>query len=138
MTLPTIASESINTLTIEKLLANNFKIMTAQQIRDQLQGRTLLIKDLDANSQYELVFTHDNSKTLTKTIEDDPGTLTNTEYQARAQLLTGPGTYSIKDNKVISSDGLREYEIKLYQKNNIIFGARNIDSGRVSFEIKIK
>ena len=50
-------------------------------------------------------------------------------------LLMGQATFEIEGNQVISSDGVTTVSTSLFQKGEKIYAARDIDRGRVNFEI---
>jgi len=64
--------------------------------------------------------------------------LTNLEYQSRAPLLAGSGKLQIKGDEIVNSDGIRSFSSRLYKKDNVIMGVRDIDNGRVYLKIIIK
>jgi hypothetical protein len=50
----------------------------------------------------------------------------------------GEAGYEISGNTIVSSDGLRTITSTLYRKDKAIIAARDVDGGRVNFEIKVK
>ena len=133
-----LAIENKSNLTVTRLLSDGFIKMTGEDIHQQLVGHSLIILDLQAGSEYEAKFLPGDKVKLKKIKEDKPETLTDPVYQGRASILTGIAIFTIKDNTVISTDGVRHYSSTLYQKGNTIFGARDIDNNKINFQIKIK
>ena len=138
ITIPVQASENKTHLTVSKLLTDGYIRMSEATIRKDLIGPTLIIKDLLAGSEYEAIFSADGKSQLKKIKEDKAHTLTYADYQGRAPLLTGFNVFTIKGDTVTTTDGIRSFTSILYKKDNVILGVRDIDNGRVYFQIKVK
>ena len=132
---PVFATENTTSFTAKKLISSGYILMTGAVIRKELIGRTVTIVDLLAGSEYEAKFLADGKSELKKTKDNKPGTLTDADYQERAPLLTGFNTFTIKGDTVMTTDGVRSYTSKLYKKGNVILGVRNVDNGKVYFQI---
>ena len=50
----------------------------------------------------------------------------------------GKADYEITDNAIVSTDGLRTVTSTLYQKGDRILAARDVDGGKVKFELSVK
>lgn len=135
---PVLATENRTSLTASKLLSQGYIKMSGATIHKKLIGPTIIIIDLLAGSEYEAVFFSDGKSKIKKTKDNKPGTLTDADYQGRAALLTGFNAFTIKGDTVITTDGVRSYISTLYKKDNVILGVRNVDDGRVYFQIKSK
>lgn len=135
---PLIAVENQPAMTVNDLLNDGYSKMTTSQVRQQLLGKTLTVLDLQAGSQYETTLLKQGERVLKKTKAEHPSSLTDADYHSRAALLTGKASFSFKNNKILSTDGVRTYTILLYQKGTSIYGTRNVDSDRIYFQIKIK
>jgi len=61
--------------------------------------------------------------------------LTSVEYQARADILKGDVEFSIKNNKVIVTDGIRKFISSIYRKQHMLYAVRDIDHDVVNFQI---
>ena len=132
------AVENTPNLSIEYLLKNGYLKMSAEEIHAQLIDKTLTVLDLQAGSKYKAIFLKDGARELKKIKEAHPSSLTDAEYQGRAETLTGKASFFLEGDKVISSDGVRTYSILLYQKDDEIYGMRDVDYGHIHFQIKIK
>lgn len=135
---PVLAIENKTSLTASKLLSDGFKKMSGTAIRKKFIGPTLIIMDLLAGSEYEAIFTADGKSELKKIKEDKAQTLTDADYHGRSVLLTGFNTFTINADTVFTTDGVRSYISTLYKKDEMILGVRNIDNGRVYFQVKLK
>jgi len=126
-------AENNSKLTLEKL--DGYNIMTGIEISEVLLGKTVILKDLLSEAVYEIKI-NQNGVTEKKIITaKSPKTLTNVEYQARADLLSGAVKFSIEGNKIITTDGLRTYISTLYKKDKNIYGVRDVDHNSVNFQI---
>ena len=129
----TALAENNNILILQKL--QGYKIMTGIEISEILLGKTVILKDLLSEAVYEIKI-NKNGVTEKKTLKTkSPKTLTNVDYQARADLLKGALKFTIEGNKVITTDGLRTYVSTLYKKDNNIYGVRDVDHESVNFQI---
>lgn len=135
---PVLAIENKTNLTASKLLSNGYNKMSGAAIREKFIGPTLIIMDLQAGSEYEAIFSPDGKSALKKIKGDKAQTLTDADYQGRAVLLTGLNTFTINGDTVITTDGIRSYISTLYKKGDVILGVRDIDNGRVYFQVKLK
>jgi len=129
----TALAENNNILILQKL--QGYKIMTGIEISEILLGKTVILKDLLSEAVYEIKI-NKNGVTEKKTLKTkSPKTLTNVDYQARADLLKGALKFTIEGNKIITTDGLRTYVSTLYKKDNNIYGVRDVDHESVNFQI---
>jgi len=114
---------------------NGYNIMTGLEISEILLGKTVVLKDLLSEAVYEIKISQ-NGLTEKKVITNkSPKTLTNVEYQARADILSGDVKFSIEGNKIITTDGVRTYISTLYKKGMNIYGVRDVDNESVNFQI---
>ena len=134
---PVLAIENKTHLTASKLLSSGYNKMSGAAIREKFIGSALIIMDLQAGSEYEAIFSPGGKSELKKIKGDKAQTLTDADYQGRAVLLTGFNTFTINGDTVITTDGIRSYISTLYIKGDVILGVRDIDNGRVYFQIKL-
>ncbi len=122
-------------LTMNSLEKQNFRVMSGSEISEIFLNNNVKLKDLLSGAVYQIKI-NENGLIERKTIkEKNPKTLTSVEYSSRAALLTDSVDLSVKDNKVITTDGLRTYVSTLYKKANLIYGVRDIDHETVNFQI---
>ncbi|VAW66037.1 hypothetical protein MNBD_GAMMA08-1698 [hydrothermal vent metagenome] len=130
-------AETPTSLTLDKLVKDNYKLMSGNDISEMLLGKKIILKDLLSEAVYEVKI-HKNGTTEKKQIKSkNPKMLTNVDYHARAALLDGAAKFSVSANKIITSDGVRTYNSSLYRKGDNIFGVRDIDNNEVNFQIVI-
>ena len=116
---------------------NGYHVMTGIEISEMLLGETVILKDLLSEAVYEIKISQ-NGLTEKKIITaKSPKTLTNVEYQARADILSGDVKFSIEGSKIITTDGVRTYISTLYKKDRKIYGVRDVDNESVNFQILI-
>lgn len=135
---PVLAIENKTSLTASKLLSDGYNKISGAAIREKFIGPTLIIMDLQAGSKYVAIFTTDGKSEQKKIKGDKAKTLTDADYQGRAVLLTGFNTFTINGDTVITTDGIRSYTSTLYKKSDVILSVRDIDNGRLYFQVKLK
>lgn len=128
-------AENSSGLTLKKL--DGYKIMTGIEISEILLGKTVILKDLLSEAVYEIKINKDGVTEKKIIKAKSPKTLTNVDYQARADLLTDVLKFSIEGNKIITTDGVRTYISTLYKKGQKIYGVRDVDHESVNFQILI-
>jgi len=120
------------TLTRDGLLADGFVQMDGDDIRDTIVGKPLRIRDLITGLVYTAEAS-DGSRTLTLTDQQKNRAIGSLFHGG--PLLIGNATYAIDGNQVISKDGVTTVATSLFRKGDTIYAARDVDRGRVNFEI---
>ena len=120
------------TLTIEALLADGFVRMSADEIDRTIMGNQLQIHDLITGLVYAAVAS-DGSRSLELTDQQKDRAIGSLFHGG--PLLIGDATFEIEGDRVISSDGVTTVAASLLRKGEKIYAARDIDRGRVNFEI---
>ena len=128
-------------LTVDALLENGYVQLTGNQLTGLLNEHELEIHDIETDAVY--LSTSDNeadkSNGRIERTKNQPGKKSlDVKLLARAPMLIDDPERKVVGDELISSDGVRTYHIKLYEKQGRIFGSRDIDHGDVFFEIKIK
>jgi len=128
-------------LTVAALLENGYVQLTGNQLTALLKEHVIEIHDIETDAVY--LSTSDNeadkSNSRIEQTKNQAGKKSlDVKLLARAPMLTDDPERKVVGDELISSDGVRTYHIKLYEKQGRIFGSRDIDHGDVFFEIKIK
>jgi len=112
--------------------------MANKEINEVLLGKTVILKDLQSEAVYKIKI-NKNGLTEKKVLSvESPEILTDIDFQARAPILNGSVKFSISENKIITSDGIRTYISSLYKRKNTMYGVRDIDYKSVNFQIIIE
>jgi len=128
-----ILADNDSRLTLQKL--DGYHIMTGLEISEILLGKTVILKDLLSEAVYEIKISQDGLTEKKVIKAKSPKTLTNVDYQARADILSGDVKFAIEGNKIITTDGVRTYIATLYKKGINIYGVRDVDHESVDFQI---
>jgi hypothetical protein len=124
-------------LTVQSVLADGFSQMSGGAIRSELLGKTLLLKDLASGWVYEGALLESGRRVLKHAGVDD-AQIAQAAYHGGGPLLMGESDYEIRDDSIVSTDGLRTITSTLYRKGDRIVAARDVDGGAVNFEVTIK
>lgn len=119
-------------LTSQALLADGFVQMASADIERALVGNEVQIRDLITGLVYTAT-PSDGSRTLELTDRQKDRAVGSLFHGG--PLLIGDATFEISGDQVISSDGVTTVATTLYQKDATIYAARDIDRGRVNYEI---
>jgi len=133
--LPAIAGKPTKPLTVEDILADGYKQMTGKQIHALLEEQKLVVLNLTTGARYESVAATANKRTQNKTAEEGLEYLTNPELHGQAPAMDGASTYTIENNTIKSTDGVRSHVISLYRKKNRVLGTRDVDHRKIIFEV---
>jgi hypothetical protein len=123
-------------MTVESALAEGFVKMTSADIR-ALIGRELALRDINTGAQYQGMLLESGKRVLTQTAVAE-GKAAQSVYHGGDPLLMGETGYEIKGDAIVSSDGMRTVTATLYRKGDRIVGTRDVDQGRVNYEIAVK
>lgn len=124
-------------LTTDSVVKEGYQQMSAAEIRKQLLGKTIMLKDLASGRVYEGKLLKSGKRVLkSATVASEQ--VAQAAFHGGGPLLMGETDYEIKDDKVVSSDGLRTITSTLYRKGDRIVAARDIDNGAVNFELSVK
>ncbi|NNE47099.1 MAG: DUF3604 domain-containing protein, partial [Rhodothermales bacterium] len=125
-------------LTVDEVLAQGFRKMTSTDL-GTLIGKPIVLANVVSNEEYRGVFTKEGGRSLEK-VDMDPEQTTQALYHGGhmhiEDLLLGATGYEIVDDTVVSSDGLRTVVSTLYTDGETIYAARDIDKGKVMFEVR--
>ena len=111
--------------------------MTGDEIRKQLLGKTLMLKDLASGKVYEGKLLKSGKRVL-KEADVTKEQVAEAAFHGGGGLLMGEAGYEIKNNTIVSTDGLRTIKSNLYRKGDRIVAARDVDGGAVNFELSFK
>ena len=126
-------------LTVDALLNNGYTQLTGSQVSELLKEGSIEIQDIETEAVYlsKLDGTNNsNNRKLEQIKSHGTAYILDADLLARAPSLAGQPDYKVVGDELIAEDGVRTYHIKLYQKNDRIFIARDIDHGNVFYEIK--
>ncbi len=124
-------------MSVDSAVKEGFSQMTGDEIRKTLLGKTLMLKDLTSGKVYEGKLLETGKRVLKETgVAKEQ--VAQSAYHGGGSLLMGKADYEIRNNTIVSSDGIRTITSTLYRKGDRIVAARDVDGGVVNFEINIK
>jgi len=125
-------------MTVDSVVAEGFKQMTGDEIRKQLLGKTIMLKDLASGNVYEGMLLESGKRVLKDVAAQNAQQNADAAFHGGGPVILGEAAYEIKDNAIVSSDGLRTIKSMLYRKDDRIVAARDVDNGAVKFELSVK
>ncbi len=129
-------------LTVDELIKNGYSQLSGLQLGALLKERKVEVRDIETEAVSVSVSTGSSDETSTRVStdikEEKPLYFLDTRLLARAPSLEGKPKYTVSEDELVATDGLRTYRIKFYEKQGKMYGARDIDNGNVFFEIVVK
>ncbi len=132
-------ADSSKFLTVDELVDRGYKVVSGLQIHEMMANHTIRVIDIETDA--EIVSNKKSSEEAMdrKFVEkksDKASLLLDTRLMARAPALEGEIERKVVGDQLVSTDGLRTYRYRLYEKEGRIFAVRDIDHGNVFFEVK--
>ena len=124
-------------LTVSQIAGDGYSQMSSEDIRSHLLGKTLLLKDLSSGQVYQGALL-ESGKRMLKDTGVAAEQRTQAAFHGGGPLLMGEADYEIRDDMIVSTDGLRTISSRLYRKGDRILAARDVDGGTIKFEVSIK
>lgn len=124
--------------TVSDLVANGFERVNNDKLLELIKTRHFEVRDIATGESYTVTRSTEQmgkNEAVTKTRSAKPGAALNPEVLARAPNLLATGNYSVDGDYIVVSDGTRSYKVAVYRKGEAMFGARDIDNGRVYFQL---
>lgn len=128
-------------LTVNALLEQGYVQLTGDQLTALLNEHKIEIHDIGTDAVYLSTSGDQTGKSASKIEQTKNQTAKKSldvNLLARAPMLADDPERKVVGDELISSDGVRTYHIRLYEKQGRIFGSRDIDNGDVFFEIRKK
>lgn len=130
-------------LTVDELLEDGYVQLTGLQLIQLLKQHKVEVRDIetDAVSQSTRVKTDASSMESRKseTVKDAKSAyFLDTRLLARAPPLEGDPEFTVSQDEMVATDGVRTYRYRFFEKQDKMYGVRDIDHGNVFFEIIVK
>ena len=126
----------VKQLSVDALLADGYRQLSGADIK-ALVGRKLGLRDLTTGIEYEGML-HESGKRVLKEVGIAKEQLAQAAFHGGGSMVMGEGGYEIKDDTIVSSDGLRTITSTLYRKGDRILAARDVDNNRVNYEVYLQ
>lgn len=126
-------------LTVDELVEQGYKVLSGLQILEIMADHTIRVVDIETGA--EIISNKKTSeeamdRKFVETKTDKKSLLFDARLMARAPALEGKIERKVVGDQLVSTDGLRTYRHRLYEKEGRIFAVRDIDHGNVFFEVK--
>ena len=137
------ANDEKQFLTVDELLENGYTQLTGLQLIELLKQHKVVVRDIEteAVSLSTRVETEAGNTANRKSEDINSGNslyFLDSKLLARAPSLEGEPDYTVVEDEMVATDGVRTYRIKFFEKQGKMYGARDIDNGNVFFEIIVK
>ncbi|MDX2476818.1 MAG: hypothetical protein QNL05_05585 [Gammaproteobacteria bacterium] len=128
-------------LTVDELLDNGYILMSGEQVLILMSAKKIKVIDIETDA----VFSSRKNKaedgierSFDGTRDEKASYFLDPRLMARAPLLDGDIERKVVGDELVSTNGVRTYHYRLYEKQGKIFAVRDIDNGNVFLEIKVK
>jgi len=128
-------------LTVQELIDNGYVQLSGQKIIEIMNNNK--IKVVDIETEAVSISKHDASdvamdREFKETKSDKTSYFLDSRLMARAPALEGKIERKVVGDELVSTDGIRTYSYRLYEKQGRMFAVRDIDHGNVFFEVELK
>ncbi len=125
-------------MTVDSVVSDGFVQLSGDDIRSELLGKTLMLRDLTSGRVYEGELLESGTRVLREATTQTAQQTADALFHGGGPVLLGEAAYEIRGDAIVSSDGLRTISSTLYRKGDRIVGARDVDNGAVNFELTVK
>lgn len=124
-------------LTVDALIEQGFALLDGEELMQVFQMRKLAVSDIETGEVY--ILEGDRQKTGKNEKEDmvvsaRPDKVLDPGFAARPAMLNN-ARYQIRNDRIIATDGIRSYNIRLYMKGDALYAVRDVDAGKVYFKV---
>ena len=123
--------------TVDEVLADGFAQMTGDEIGG-LIGQMLILRNTVNGRTYEGRLLETGQRELAVAGGSSEGNSVQGIYHGGDPVLMGDAGYEIVGDTIVTSDGFRTITSKLYTDGETILAARDVDGGRVQFEVSAR
>ncbi len=123
--------------TIDDILADGFVQMSGDDIRE-LIGQEIVLRNTVNGRTYSGQLLETGRRELTVASDSTEANVVQGLYHGGDPVLMGETGYEIVGDTIVTSDGLRTITSTLYTNGEKILAARDVDAGRVQFEVTVR
>lgn len=120
--------------TVDEILGKGFAQMKGADIR-KLVGKKIVLRNTVSGRTFDGMLLGTGRRELTVADGSTEAEMVQGLYHGGAPVLMGDAGYEIVGDTIVSSDGLRTITSTLYTDGKKILAARDVDNGRVQFEV---
>lgn len=136
-----ICADEKQFLTVDELVEHGYVQLSGQKILEIMNNNQIKVIDIETDAV--TISNQEQSKTgmdreFKATKSDKASFFLDSRLMARAPPLEGKIERKVVGDELISTDGVRTYSFRVYEKQGRMFAVRDIDSGNVFFEVKLE
>ena len=120
------------------LVSQGYTRVGNTELMTLIKTRHISIRDLVTGELYQVTRPTESlgrNEKIDRTRPDNSGSLLSTEAVSRAPVMLSTGEYTVEGDFIVVRDDIRRYQVKVYRKGERIYGTRDIDNGKVYFEV---
>jgi hypothetical protein len=128
-------------LTVQELIDNGYVQLSGQKIIEIMNNNKIKVVDIETEavsiSRYEASDVA-MDREFKETKSDKTSYFLDSRLMARAPALEGKIERKVVGDELVSTDGVRTYSYRIYEKQGRMFAVRDIDHSNVFFEVELK
>jgi len=127
-------------LTVDELVKHGYARLSGQKIIEIMNNYEIMVVDIETDA---VSISKNDDKTgmereFKETKSDKTAFFLDSRLIARAPPLQGKIERKVVADELVASDGVRTYNYTIYEKAGRMFAVRDIDAGKVFFEVQLK
>ncbi|MDJ0655787.1 MAG: DUF3604 domain-containing protein [Xanthomonadales bacterium] len=129
--------EELDVLTVAEVLEQGFVEMDEAAISALVDRRSFTLVNLVSGREYE----GELLASGTRTLGSPDGTAADAAWgllHGGQPLIMGSIGYEVVGNTIVTSDGVRRITTTLYSEGDRILAARDVDNGRILYEVRMR
>ena len=130
-------------LTVDDIVKDGYVQLTGLQLIELLKQHKVEVRDIETDAVSHSMRAETDAESAesrkSKTVKSaKPGYFLDPRLLARAPPLEGEPEFKVSEDVMIATDGVRTYRYRFFEKQDKMYGVRDIDHGNVFFEIVVK
>jgi len=136
-----ICADEKQFLSLDDLVGHGYVQLSGQKILEIMNNKQIKVIDIETDavtiSKHEK-FEEGMDREFKATKGDKASFFLDSRLMARAPPLEGKIERKVVGDELVSTDGVRTYHYRVYEKEGRMFAVRDIDSGNVFFEVMLE
>lgn len=128
-------------LTVEELVKHGYVKLSGENILEIMNKHKIKVVDIETDA-VSISNSEDvkagMEREFKETQSDKASSFLDSRLIARAPPLDGKIERKVVGDALVATDGVRTYNYTLYEKDGSMFAVRDIDAGKVFFEVQLK
>lgn len=128
-------------LTVDELVKHGYVKLSGERITEIMINHKIKVVDIETDAVS--ISKSEDAKAgmdreFKETQSDKASFFLDTRLIARAPPLDGKIERKVVGDALVATDGVRTYNYTLYEKDDRMFAVRDIDAGKVFFEVQLQ